>query len=181
MINVREGTIEKNTKDTNEEEFGNFQKEYANIMKNMNFSINRNVEERSIRSISEHVPDKWDIAAGLILTGAISATVFSISAISYYIILGMYGANLLPSIGTLVSAAMKTKIVNDQRDKMMALFKKELSWVLKGNLFIVGNVASENLKTMHLKIKKFLVEHFESEENFDKYWGSCASPTPSAV
>ena len=127
-------------------------------MNYMNFQV---IDEQSDKSLSfGSVPDKWDIAAGLILTGVISISIVGLSTASYYIVLGLYNANILCYIGAIVSASEKYRIINENRDKIMKLIQGELKWLLSENIFYL---ASSQLKDIHFKLKIFLINYFENE------------------
>ena len=141
-----------------------FNKYYIKMMNDMNFQV---IDEQSDKSLSfGSVPDKWDIAAGLILTGVISISIVGLSTASYYIVLGLYNANILCYIGAIVSASEKSRIINENRDKIMKLIQGELKWLLSENIFYL---ASSQLKDIHFKLKMFLINHFENETQFVEY------------
>ena len=144
----------KNNSDAQQEVFN---ESFKKLMKDIDLPFD-SIGERSI------TPDKWDIIAGFILTGAISATIISVSAVSYYIIIGLINAGVLVQVGTIASAALKTKIINDSVTKMAKLFNGELKWLFKQNLF---NLAASELKALHAQTKKFLIEHFENEKKIE--------------
>jgi len=145
-----------------------FDKSYNKLMKDIDFQISGGDIERE-RSLSfGSIPDKWDIAAGLILTGVISASIIGLSAASYYIVIGLYNANILYYVGAIISASKKSKIINENRDKMIKLIEGELKWLLSENIFYL---ASSELKDVHFKIKIFLINHFEDETTFVEHFG----------
>jgi hypothetical protein len=145
-----------------------FDKSYRKLMNTIDFNIgsepNDSPVDRSLSSLN--IPDKWDVAAGLIMTGIISVSIIGLSSASYYIVIGLYNANILCYVGAIISASEKSKIINRNRDKIIKLLEGELKWLLSENLFYL---VSSELKDMHFKIKTFLMNHFENDEDFIKH------------
>lgn len=148
--------IFNNKKEPLNESFIQFDEFYTTLMKDMEFKLD--LKEKTF--ISGKIPDKWDIIAGLILTGVISISIIGLSTASYYIALGLYNANILCYVGAIITEA---EIIEKNKKKIIRLLEGELKWLLSGNTLYL---ASSELKNTHLKIKTFLMNHFKNEKNF---------------
>lgn len=96
--------------------------------------------------------DKWDIFAGIILAGALTATVVGVSIAAYYIVTALSNAGIIAFSSTMLTSSMKEKFAN--------FIKKELSWLFEQKL---GELSAQKMKEIHSKIKQFLVEHFDND------------------
>ena len=121
-------------------------------------TISPNRIERDLRSgklkldiLHVHL-DKWDIFAGIILAGAMTALVVGVSLATYYIIIALCNAGIIGFASALITAKMK--------DKLTTFVKTELGWVFEQKL---SQVSEEKIKEMHLKIKEFLIKHFNND------------------
>jgi hypothetical protein len=128
---------------------------YSHLNKVVDVSLKN--EELSLTNLKDlhnkksHL-DKWDIFAGIILAGAITATVVGVSIATYYIVTALSNAGIIAFSSTLITSSMKEKLVN--------FIKSDLDWVFEQKL---SDLTEQKMKEMHAKIKQFLIDHFDND------------------
>ena len=110
--------------------------------------------------------DIWDILAAIIMAAIVTAAVFGISWIAYYIVISLTTATLTSGITLSVSLLEWLKI-KENRDSAM----KQFEGLLIAPLFIEikESISKISIKETHSKIKNTLVELFGNTKNLEQF------------
>ena len=138
------------------ESLNNFNITFQKIMckMNLNYNVNANASE-SDRDIERErcVPDKWDIAAGLIIAGVLSISIIGLAITCYYIAISLYSSNVI--IGSIISLnSTKNEIINEYTKQFKDLFINSLS------IKDLSSATLSELKEYHEYIKIVLIKRF---------------------
>ena len=110
--------------------------------------------------------DIWDILAATIMAAIVTAAIFGISWIAYYIVISLTTATLTSGI-TLSLSLFEWLKVKENRDSAM----KQFEGLLVTPLFIdiKESISKISIKETHSKIKDTLIELFGNTNNLEQF------------
>jgi len=131
-----------------------------------NYQQNYNQILLEISTNSRGLVDIWDILAAIIMAAILTAAIFGISWIAYYIVISLTTATLTSGI-TLSLSLLEWLKVKENRDSAM----KQFEGLLVTPLFIEikESISKVSIKDIHSKIKNELIELFGSQDSIEQF------------